>query len=127
MIAGCQYEWNVDTPANKRLNELYKKAYNELPTYTAASPYQATLTILNAAKKAGSTDHLKVIKAMENMEYDGITGKEMYRACDHQNIKNYYTLRLKKESEKKFDDDFSEIIGSSKNFVDCAKTGCTMK
>ena len=127
VIAGCQYEWNVDTPANKRLNELYKKAYNELPTYTAASPYQATLTILNAAKKAGSTDHLKVIKAMENMEYDGITGKEMYRACDHQNIKNYYTLRLKKESEKKFDDDFSEIIGSSKNFVDCAKTGCTMK
>jgi branched-chain amino acid transport system substrate-binding protein len=126
VIVGAQYEWNIDTPANKRLNELYKKTYNELPTYNAASAYQETLTILTAIKKAGSTDHLKVIKAMENMEYDGITGKEVYRGCDHQAIKNYYTLRCKKESEKKFADDYSEIIGSSKNFAECAKTGCKM-
>jgi len=126
VIVGAQYEWNIDTPANKRLNEIYKKAFNELPTYNAASAYQETLTILAAIKKAGSTDHLKVIKAMENMEYDGITGKEIYRACDHQAIKNYYTLRCKKQSEKKFEDDYSEIIGFSKNFPDCANTGCKM-
>lgn len=126
IIVGAQYEWNIDTPQNKRLNEIYKKTYNELPTYNAASAYQETLTILTAIKKAGSTDHLKVIKAMENMEYDGITGKEVYRGCDHQAIKNYYTLRCKKESEKKFADDYSEIIGFSKNFAECAKTGCKM-
>jgi branched-chain amino acid transport system substrate-binding protein len=126
IIVGAQYEWNIDNPQNKRLNEIYKKAYNELPTYNAASVYQETLTILMAIKKAGSTDNLKVIKALENMEYDGITGKEVYRGCDHQAIKNYYTLRCKKQSEKKFEDDYSEIIGFSKNFPDCAKTGCKM-
>ena len=126
VIVGAQYEWNIENPQNKRLNEIYKKAFNELPTYNAASAYQETLTILTAIKKAGSTDHLKVIKAMENMEYDGITGKEVYRGCDHQAIKNYYTLRCKKQSEKKFEDDFSEIIGFSKNFPDCAKTGCKL-
>jgi branched-chain amino acid transport system substrate-binding protein len=126
VIVGAQYEWNIENPQNKRLNEIYKKTYNELPTYNAASAYAETLAILMAIKKAGSTDNLKVIKALENMEYDGITGKEVYRGCDHQAIKNYYTLRCKKESEKKFPDDYSEIIGSSKNFAECAKTGCKM-
>lgn len=126
VIVGAQYEWNIENPQNKRLNEIFKKAYNELPTYNAASVYQETLTILTAIKKAGSTDNLKVIKALENMEYDGITGKEVYRGCDHQAIKNYYTLRCKKQGEKKFEDDYSEIIGFSKNFPDCAKTGCKM-
>lgn len=126
ILVGAQYEWNIDNPQNKRLNELYKKMYNELPTYNAASAYAETLAILTAVKKAGSTDNLKVIKALENMEYDGITGKEVYRGCDHQAIKNYYTLRCKKESEKKFEDDYSEIVGFSKNFPPCEKTGCKM-
>ena len=80
-----------------------------------------------AIKKAGTaTDTLKVVNAWENMEYNGITGNEVYRACDHQCIKNYFTLRCKKESEKKFEEDYTELIGSSKHFLDCAKTGCKM-
>jgi branched-chain amino acid transport system substrate-binding protein len=126
VIVGAQYEWNINAPANKRLNELYKKAYNDLPTYNAASAYAETLAMLAAIKKAGTTDTDKVVKAWEGLEVDGITGKEVYRACDHQTIKNYFTLRLKKESEKKFADDFSEIIGFSKHFPDCANTGCKM-
>jgi branched-chain amino acid transport system substrate-binding protein len=126
VIVGAQYEWNIENPANKRLNEIYKKAYNELPTYNGASAYAETTAILMAIKKAGTTDHLKVIKTLEGLEYDGITGKEVYRACDHQAIKNYYTLRCKKQAEKKFEDDYSEIIGFSKNFPDCAKTSCKM-
>jgi len=124
VIVGVQYTWNIENPQNKHLIELYEKNFNELPTYNAASAYAETMSILMAIQKAGSTDNLKVAAALENMEYNGITGKEIYRSCDHQAIKNYYSLRCKKESEKKFEDDYSEIIGFSKNFLDCDETGC---
>lgn len=127
VIIGGQYDRTVDTPVNKKLVEVYKKKYNELIPYNAASAYQQTLVMLMAIKKAGTaTDTLKVVNAWENMEYNGITGKEVYRACDHQCIKNYFTLRCKKESEKKFEEDYTELIGASKHFLDCAKTGCKM-
>lgn len=127
IIVGSQYEWNVDTPQSKKFVESYKKAYKDLPSMNAASAYAETKAILTAIKKAGATDHQKVIKALENMEYDDPTGKVFYRTCDHQAIKNYYTLRCKKQSEKKFDDDYAEIIGFSKNFLECQNTGCKMK
>jgi len=127
VIIGAQYDHFVDAPKNKQLVEIYKKQYNELPPYNAASVYQQTLAFLMAIKKAGSADPLKVVTALENMEYDGVTGKEVYRACDHQCIKNYFTLRCKKVSEKKFEEDYTEILGESKNFLDCANTGCKME
>jgi len=127
VIIGGQYDHTVDTPVNKNLIEVYKKKYSELIPYNAASAYQQTLVMLMAIKKAGTaTDTLKVVNAWENMEYNGVTGKEVYRPCDHQCIKNYFTLRCKKESEKKFEEDYTELIGASKHFLDCAKTGCKM-
>jgi branched-chain amino acid transport system substrate-binding protein len=126
VIIGAQYDHFIDAPKNKQLVEIYKKQYNELPPYNAASVYQQTLAFLMAIKKAGSADTLKVVNALENMEYDGVTGKEIYRACDHQCIKNYFTLRCKKVSEKKFEEDYTEILGGSKHFLDCAKTNCKM-
>jgi branched-chain amino acid transport system substrate-binding protein len=127
VIIGAQYDHFIDAPKNKQLVEIYKKQYNELPPYNAASVYQQTLAFLMAIKKAGSADTLKVVAALENMEYDGVTGKEVYRACDHQCIKNYFTLRCKKVSEKKFEEDYTELLGGSKNFLDCANTGCKME
>jgi len=124
IIIGVQYTWNIENPQNERLIEIYEENFNELPTYNAASAYAETMAILTAVQNAGSTDNLKVAAALENMEYDGITGKEVYRSCDHQAIKYYYTLRCKREGEKEFEDDYSEIIGFSKNFPDCAETDC---
>lgn len=124
MIIGVQYTWKIENPQNQRLIELYKENFNELPTYNAASAYAETMAILTAVQNAGSTDNLLVAAALENMEYDGITGKEVYRSCDHQAIKYYYTLRCKREDEKEFEDDYTEIIGFSKNFPDCAETDC---
>lgn len=127
VIVGTQYEFIIDTPTNKRFVDLYKKKYNDFPSLNAAAAYQQTLAMLMAIKKAGTTaDTLKVANAWENIEYDGVSGKEAYRACDHQCIKNYFTLLCKKEREKKFEDDYSVIIGASKQFLDCAKTECKM-
>jgi branched-chain amino acid transport system substrate-binding protein len=123
---GIQYYHTINTPMNKKVVEAYHKKYGVMMPYVAASGYQQMMVMLNAIKKAGSTDVNKVIPAWEDYEYDALTGKEVYRKCDHQCIKPYYTVRGKSESEKRAPDDFAEIVGFSKNFLPCDKTGCKM-
>jgi branched-chain amino acid transport system substrate-binding protein len=123
---GIQYHHTIDTPMNKKIVETYYKKYGVMMPYVAASGYQQMLVMLNAIKKAGSTDVKKVISAWEDYEYEALTGREVYRKCDHQCIKPYYTCRGKTEAEKKAPDDFVEVVGYSKNFLPCDKTGCKM-
>jgi len=123
---GIQYYHTIDTPMNKRVVEAYRAKYGVWMPYTAASGYQQMKVMLEAIKRAKSTDVKKVISAWEDFEYEALTGKEIYRKCDHQCLKPYYTVRCKTEAEKKAPDDFAEIVGSSKNFLPCDKTGCKM-
>ena len=123
---GIQYYHTIDTPMNKKVVEAYRKKYGVMMPYVAASGYQQMKVMLEAIKRVGSTDVRKVIAAWEDYEYGALTGREVYRKCDHQCIKPYYTVRCKSEAEKKAPDDFAEIVGSSKNFLPCEKTGCKM-
>ncbi len=123
---GIQYYHTIDTPMNKRVVDAYHKKYGVWMPYTAASGYQQTKVMLDAINRAKSTDVAKVIAAWEDFEYEALTGKEVYRKCDHQCLKPYYTVRCKTEAEKKAPDDFAEIVGFSKNFLPCEKTGCKM-
>jgi branched-chain amino acid transport system substrate-binding protein len=123
---GIQYYHTIDTPMNKRVVEAYRKKYGVMMPYVAASGYQQMKVMLEAIKRAKSTDVKKVIAAWEDYEYEALTGREVYRKCDHQCIKPYYTVRCKSEAEKKAPDDFAEIVGFSKNFLPCDKTGCKM-
>lgn len=52
----------------------YRKEYNKDPASFAALAYDATNIMLEAVKKAGSTDHAKVVEALKNMEFEGVTG-----------------------------------------------------
>jgi branched-chain amino acid transport system substrate-binding protein len=123
---GAQYYHTIDTPLNKRLNEIWRKRHGAWMNYSGANVYSCVKPNLDAIQRAGTTDVMKVIAALEDFEFDGVTGKEVYRKCDHQAIKPYYTLRCKKEAEKKAPDDFAEIVGSSKTYLSCEKTGCKM-
>jgi len=123
---GIQYYHTIDNPVNRKAVEGYLKKYGVMMPFTAASGYQPLKVMLESIKRAGSTDVKKVVAAWEDYEYNGITGREVYRKCDHQCIKPYYTVRCKNEAEKKAPDDFAEIVGSSKNFLPCDKTGCKM-
>jgi branched-chain amino acid transport system substrate-binding protein len=123
---GIQYYHTIDTPMNKRVVEAYRRRYGVMMPYTGAQGYQQIRVMLDAIKRAGSTDVMKVIAAWEDHEYEALTGREVYRKCDHQCVKPYYTVRCKTEAEKKAPDDFGEIVGSSKYIVPCDKTGCKM-
>ncbi|QGY41930.1 ABC transporter substrate-binding protein [Pseudodesulfovibrio cashew] len=126
VIWGLQYFYKIDSPANKTFVSTFKTKYDEMPPYVSAQTYASTMTLLAAIEKAGTDDPSKVIATLEDLQYDGLTGKEVYRACDHQCIKPYFSVRCKAPSAMKTPEDFADIIGSSINFQECGLNGCSM-
>ena len=126
VIWGLQYFYKIDTPGNRKFVDAYKAEYNEIPPYIAANPYINILTMLQAIDRAKSDDPMKVIAATEDFEYEGLTGIEKYRSCDHQMVKPYFSLRCKGVDQMKSPEDFADIIGQSTNIEPCAETGCKM-
>ena len=54
------------------------------PTANLGYGYRGAMFLFEAINKAKSFDAEAVIKAWEGMEYDGLMGKQIMRACDHQ-------------------------------------------
>ena len=126
VIWGLQYFYKIDAPKNREFVKAFKEEYGEVPPYIAASAYSGMVTMLECIERAKSTDPRKVIKAWEGYEYDGITGREKWRACNHQLIKNYFSVKCKGPDAMKSPEDFADIIGYSKHFLPCDQTGCNM-
>jgi len=125
-IWGLQYWHTIDTPGNNEFVKVFKEKYGEVPPYSSQESYSPALNFLRCIQRAGSAEPLKVVEAMEGYEYEGTTGPEKWRACDHQCIKKVYTVRCKAPQAMKSPDDFVDIIGSSVNYLPCEKTGCKM-
>lgn len=123
---GGNYYHTIDNPLNRKVaGEFRKMGYGWMP-YISANSYSQVKMILTGIKRAGTIDVRKVIPSIEDYEYEGLTGKEVYRKCDHQCIKTYYTLRLKSDKDKKDPEDFAEIIGGSEHNLTCDQTKCKM-
>lgn len=81
------YIVGMDTPANKAFVERWRQSKNppyQYPDYAVGKAYNVMMYLASGLKKAGSEDHDAIIKAMEGLEYDGLIGKQVVRACDHQ-------------------------------------------
>ena len=126
VVFGIEYFYKIDSPMNNRLNAAYLQRYGMPSTFVAALGYAHTYHYLEIVKKAGTTDPLKVVEAWEGFEMDGLTGRETWRACDHQCIRNFYTVKCKGPKEMKNKWDFADIIGYSKHYLPCEQTGCHM-
>lgn len=114
LIVGTNYYYTVDTPENKAFVEAYEKKSDGVPPgYGPAAGYGQMKFILDAMKKAGSTDPVDVAKALEGMEGDSFIGKFHINAWNHQTVRPYFVLQTKPESEMKTEYDFGEIVGVS--------------
>lgn len=123
---GAQYWHGIQSPANQALVKLCQEKLKYNPNYSLAGSYTCTKIILDAIAKAKTTDPAKVIKTMEGMQYDGLTGPETIRAADHQVIKNYYLLKAKAKSAMKDKDDYADIISSGQSFLSPEQAGCKL-
>ncbi|MBJ7262970.1 MAG: ABC transporter substrate-binding protein [Burkholderiaceae bacterium] len=121
---GAQYWHGIDSPLNKDLVQRTQKAFKANPNYSLAGSYICTRIMIDAIAKAGTADPAAVIKVMEGMKYDGLTGPEEIRAQDHQVLKNYYLLKGKAKSAMKDKDDYADIVSSGQSFLPVDQTGC---
>ncbi|MEO8407303.1 MAG: ABC transporter substrate-binding protein [Oxalobacteraceae bacterium] len=123
---GAQYWHAIDAPFN---NEFVKHVNLKLkmdPNYSLAGSYICAKIILDAIKKANSTDPKAVIAMMEGLKYEGLTGTEEIRKGDHQVIKNYYLLKGKAKSRMRNKNDYADIVSSGKSFLPLEKTLCKL-
>ncbi|MER1967934.1 ABC transporter substrate-binding protein [Castellaniella sp. GW247-6E4] len=123
---GAQYWHGIDSAANHALVKLCQDKLKYNPNYSLAGSYTCTRIMLDAIAKAGSAEPAQVIKAMEGMQYDGLTGPETIRAADHQVLKNYYLLKAKAKSAMKDKDDYADIISSGQSFLSPEQAGCKL-
>lgn len=56
----------------------YKEIYGTDPNSFAALGYDAAMVLINAIEKAGSTDKDAIIKALNETDYNGVTGNIQY-------------------------------------------------
>lgn len=68
------YSVNVDLPANKDFVAAYKKKTGENPIMVGFESYETTRILLDAIKRAGSTDHTAVRDALKKTSYPSILG-----------------------------------------------------
>jgi branched-chain amino acid transport system substrate-binding protein len=92
----------IETKENKtfleKWNSKFKGTNTPWPTNPIGYVYNGTKFFFEAVKKAGSLEPEAIIKAWENMEYDGVTGRVLMRGCDHQLVQPLF---------------FSEIVAKS--------------
>ena len=109
-MVGEMYVATAKTKGNqdfvKSYQAWFKKAHpNEPAIYhvpnTSWLPGNAALFVAEAIKKAGSADAEKLIKTMEGMSYESITGKITMRACDHQVQADGWVAVVKTDHEYK--------------------------
>lgn len=78
------YEITIPTKKNREFVADYHKVMGNYPTWLRGKGYIATMFWAEAVKKAGSFEVEAIIKAWENLSWEGPTGTMTMRACDHQ-------------------------------------------
>lgn len=75
-----------DSTMNAGFSEAYHKKYGAYPSYNAHGAYSAVYAYKAAAEKAGSTDKMEIVKALEGLKIEIPTGMIEFRAGDHQAV-----------------------------------------
>ncbi|MGD9867041.1 MAG: ABC transporter substrate-binding protein [Hyphomicrobiales bacterium] len=87
-VTSENYMMVVDTPQNKAFIERWHKANKDgdhpWPAFTIGKAYNAMMFLAAAIEKAGTADYEALMKAWEGLEFQGLVGKQVMRACDHQ-------------------------------------------
>ncbi|WP_420569215.1 substrate-binding domain-containing protein [Thalassovita sp.] len=98
-LEGASYYFyeNPNNEVNDWLVKTHQERYNSPPDFFTAGGMAAGMAVVEAIKKAGSTDTEELISAMEGMEWDTPKGKMKFRAEDHQAMQSMYHFKIKVE------------------------------
>ena len=80
---------------NKWLVDEHQKRFKSPPDFFTAGGMSAGIAIVEAIKRANSTDTEKLIAAMEGMSWDTPKGRMTFRKEDHQAMQSMYHFKIK--------------------------------
>jgi branched-chain amino acid transport system substrate-binding protein len=89
------YYQHPKNAVNKWLVDEHQKRFKSPPDFFTAGGMSAGIAIVEAIKKAGSTDTEKLIAAMEGMAFDTPKGRMTFRKEDHQAMQSMYHFKIK--------------------------------
>jgi len=88
-VWGLIWDPKINTEGSKRFIQGVIDKYNHTPTSRCYLGYAAMSQILEAVRRAGTTDTASVIRALEGHEFDGLKeGRSYFRAWDHQHVQD---------------------------------------
>ena len=96
MEGATYYYYDIPkNPVNRWLVEEHQKRYKAPPDFFTAGGMSAGIAIVEAIRKAGSTDTEKLIAAMEGMSFETPKGRMTFRKEDHQAMQSMYHFKIK--------------------------------
>jgi len=109
--------WNHALPNDwvKSFVAKYRKRWNMIPGDYAAAKYLECQLMERVIKQTGSADPKVLIPAIEKLgEFEGPCGKERMAGWYHQIEHDFLLLRGKSPKEKKYEEDYVEVVGGAK-------------
>lgn len=88
-IWGLIWDPKINTESSRRFVQGVIDKYGHTPTSRCYLGYAAMTQMLEAVRRAGTTDAAAVIKALEGHDFDGLKeGRSYFRAWDHQHVQD---------------------------------------
>jgi branched-chain amino acid transport system substrate-binding protein len=109
LIGSSRYPFTYDIPENKAFVAAFTEEYKgELPDWPDGEIYQALQILFKAMEKADSTEPLKLVAAMEDLEVTSVKGAVLMRKCDHQGENQGFLVKVAEDA--KYKEPIPEIV-----------------
>ena len=89
------YYEHPKNPVNTWLVKEHQARFKSPPDFFTAGGMAAGIAVVEAIKKAGSTDTEKLIAAMEGMSFETPKGRMTFRKEDHQAMQSMFHFKIK--------------------------------
>ncbi|HET7883105.1 MAG TPA: ABC transporter substrate-binding protein [Acetobacteraceae bacterium] len=129
MLGGTSYYWRLEDtiPTAATFNRRFR-AFTEgrVPSDYGALGFAGVMTVLTAARAAGSVASDKLVEALQGMKFDLYKGPEYYRPCDHQAVQSMLIIDSRFTDKPNDLDVFNivEIVRPDEALLaDCASLG----
>jgi branched-chain amino acid transport system substrate-binding protein len=110
IFGSTNWHWSLENVAGSKYAgsnafvQSFCTKYGFPPSQAAHTVYCQTLLYADAVQRAGSFNPCAVAEALEGFEFDGLgNGPTVYRAADHQCIKDVLVVKGKENPENDFD------------------------
>ena len=104
ILGSANWNWSLEDAGSQAFVKSFGTEYGFPPSQAAHTCYVQALLYADAVERAGTFYAPEVIKALEGFEFDGMgNGPTLYRAADHQCMKDVLVVRGNPDPQSEFD------------------------